>query len=141
MAIRAKREKRVYRGPVLLESEIEQACTKYLHLDGWRGLKTNPVSDRKRGAGFGEKGMADYLYLRYLSSCITNLARVEVMWVEWKRIDAKGKTTKAAAHQREWIARERARGALVLLAGEDFPATIDGFMAWYRDSGLRRMVR
>jgi hypothetical protein len=33
--------------------------------DGWRALKTSPVSRRARGVGFGELGMADYLYIRY----------------------------------------------------------------------------
>jgi hypothetical protein len=32
----------------------------------------------------------------------------------------------------------RARGALTLIAGEDFPASVDGFRCWYAASGLRR---
>ena len=41
-------------------------------------------------------------------------------------------------HQVAWHQRERARGALTLLAGVDFPATIEGFAEWYRASGLMR---
>jgi len=33
---------------------------------------------------------------------------------------------------------ERKRGALTLIAGQDFPATIEGFKAWYIGSGLNR---
>ena len=38
---------------------------EYLQLDGWRPIRTDPVSDRARGKGFGELGMPDYLFLRY----------------------------------------------------------------------------
>jgi hypothetical protein len=61
----------------------------------------------------------------------------EVLWVEWKRT-RRGKATKATAKQNDWHRDERSRGALTLIAGEDFPATIEGFQAWYRDSGLQR---
>ena len=56
-----------------------------------------------------------------------------MMWIEHK-----SPTGRAAPHQKAWHAAERARGALVLVAGEDFPASIDGFMEFYRRSGLMR---
>jgi hypothetical protein len=120
--------------PELSESDIERTCTDWLVLDGWRSLKTDPVSDHSRAKGFGELGMADRLYLRYLS----RLGNVEhgsaqVLWIEWKR-----KGGKAREHQKSWIVVERSRGALVLLAGEDFPASIEGFQEWYRSSWLMR---
>ena len=60
----------------------------------------------------------------------------------WKRIRAGRKTaTKASQRQRDWHAAERARGALTLIAGEDFAASIEGFQDWYRQSGLARRVR
>ncbi len=101
--------------------------------------------------------MADDLFIRYnpkpyavrqnqewkqVTPC-----QAEVLWVEWKRERGGNgkralftKAEKAKIHQVAWIEQERARGALVLLAGVDFPATIDGFQEFYRQSGLRRRV-
>lgn len=53
---------------VPLESEIQQQCADLLALDGWRALRTDPCSDRGRAKGFGEKGMADHLFLRPVHS-------------------------------------------------------------------------
>jgi len=137
------------KAPALKERDIERTCGDFLALDGWRCLKTDPVSRREWGKGFGEKGMADCLYLRYivgsqdwLRRCwegiiplISQCVEGEIMWIEWK--SPRGKL---AAHQRRWHNAERARGALTLIAGEDFPATIEGFMKFYRRSGLLRRV-
>ena len=130
--------------PALKESDIARTCSDLLIADGWRMLITDPVSDRGRGKGFGELGMADRLYLRYRAwpklvqggSPSPDVA--QVLWIEFKRIDGRGRTTKASAHQLRWIEAERARGALVLLAGVDFPASIEGFLHYYRNSGLAR---
>lgn len=128
--------------PKLSEAHIERTCTDFLALDGWRGLKTTPVSNRGRACGFGELGMADYLYIRYNEGQIrfpdrslTSRAYTieKIMWIEWKH---KGK--KSQAHQIAWHQAERARGALVFAAGTDFPQSIEGFQAWYRASGLMR---
>jgi len=137
---------------LLTEAQIEQTCTEYLAWDGWRALKTDPVSRREWGKGFGELGMADYLYIRYNLDWVIHeavklqapqefdgrdFARrpqfVELIWIEWKR---KGGKTKL--HQTAWHALERRRGALTLIAGVDFEASIEGFQAWYRASGLQR---
>lgn len=107
---------------------IEAECTKLLEEDGWRALRTDPVSDRGRGKGFGELGMADHLYIRYHYAPL-----VSVLWIEFK--SASGKPKK---HQLDWHAKERARGALTLIAGVDFPASVEGFKGWYANSGLRR---
>ncbi len=159
------------------EHHIEQTCTQFLELDGWRCIKTDPVSDRStvqdirravhknailqpyigaielilskcvRGKGFGEIGMADCLYVRYGTAArvwpqfpaetmpLPNPVRAaaDLMWIEWKSLKGKAKP-----HQLQWIKAERARGALVFLAGVDFPASIEGFGAWYRGSGLQR---
>jgi hypothetical protein len=121
------------------ESLIEAECTKILEEDGWRALRTDPVSDRSRGKGFGEVGMADHLYIRYRPMAAHPEWRVvatvpaDVMWIEFKRPGEKAKK-----HQALWHIKERARGALTLIAGEDFPATIEGFREWYRKSGLQR---
>jgi hypothetical protein len=121
---------------IAFEAEIERTCTNILIHDGWRALKTDPVSDRRRGKGFGELGMADYLYLRYWLPHMRPIG--EIMWIEWKRRTESGADTKAAAHQKEWHEQERLKGAMVLVAGEDFPATVVGFCAWYEKSGLKR---
>jgi hypothetical protein len=124
--------------PLLPEWMIEAECTKLLEQDGWRSLRTDPVSDRGRGKGFGEVGMADHLYIRYNASAgATKILTVtdKVLWIEFK--SAKGKPKK---HQIEWHTKERARGALTLIAGVDFPASVNGFMGWYRASGLNRSL-
>jgi hypothetical protein len=64
---------------------------------------------------------------------VTTPWRSEVMWIEFK--SAKGKPSK---HQTEWHTKERARGALTLIAGIDFPASVLGFVTYYRKSGLNR---
>jgi hypothetical protein len=119
-----------------------------LELDDWRALRTDPCSDRARGKGFGEKGMADHLYIRYYDEDSQMGCRVhtvpcccaELMWIEWKRVNKSGRATKAAAHQNDWHTLERKRGALTLIAGEDFPASIEGFKAFYLASGLNRRM-
>ena len=125
-----------------LEALIEAECTKLLEQDGWRALRTDPVSDRGRGKGFGELGMADHLYLRYLGfqdsrwdglRTAHSQSYSEVLWIEFKRPGKKPKK-----HQIEWHIKERARGALTLIAGEDFTATVQGFREWYAGSGLKR---
>lgn len=116
------------------EADIEQTCTEYLQLDGWRALKTNPCSNRERGAGFGEKGMADYLYIRYGDGSSAGplgplwRSAAEVLWIEYKRPGGL-----LAPHQLRWHTVERERGAPVVTI-----SSIDQFLSWYRGSGLNR---
>lgn len=124
---------------IVSEAALERTCTEYLAWDGWRSLKTDPVSRREWGKGFGEPGMADALYIRYgwtkplAKGDLLAEVLAEVLWIEWKR-----KGGKAKAHQQTWHTLERKRGALTLIAGVDFEASIEGFKAWYRASGLKR---
>lgn len=127
----------------LTEAQIEKACSDILSWDGWRSLKTDPVSRREWGKGFGEPGMADRLYIRFMFTnpmwLDNHLGRsaARVMWIEWKSARGKPKP-----HQTRWHEAERARGALTLIAGVDFPASIEGFTEWYKRSGLmRRTIR
>ena len=118
------------------ESHIEETCSEWLALDGWRSLKTDPVSDRGRGKGFGELGMADRLYIRYEKQACPptmDIGTSQVMWIEYK-----SKNGKAKQHQKDWHYVERMRGALVLVAGADFAPSIESFQRWYRASGLMR---
>jgi hypothetical protein len=112
------------------EARIEAECCELLTRDGWRVLKTDPVSDRGRGKGFGEPGMADTLALRYSRE---SSAGCECLWLEWKHPG--GRVRK---HQVAWHIRERSRGAMTAIAGTDFPASVAGFAGWYRASGLAR---
>jgi hypothetical protein len=114
------------------ESLIEAECCKLLAEDGWRILKTDPVSDKSRGKGFGELGMADTLAVRYGKQA----AAAEVIWLEWKAPG--GRVRK---HQTDWHTKERARGAMTAIAGVDFAPTVRGFWKWYRASGLARVGR
>lgn len=119
------------------EAHVEGTCSDWLVYDGWRTLKTNPVSNKSRGAGFGELGMADRLYIRYgaFLGAESPQARsvCQLMWIEWKAKDGA-----LAPHQESWHYAERARGGFTLIAGQDFPKTIEGFQTWYRTSGLMR---
>ena len=133
------------RPPRLTEAQVQQQCVDFMRLDGWRPLRTDPCSDRRRGKGFGELGMADHLFIRYLDGGELPLAgAAQVLWVEFKRppgFDFRGhqqKGTRAKLHQRLWHGAERATGALTIIAGDDFPPDFDGFVAWYRASGLLR---
>src|SRR5678815_4415297 len=126
------------RGPS--EKQIQETCDSFLSLDGWRAIVTDPP--HMRGLGVSEKGIPDRLYIRYAPEYMRRLAvnpvpchEAQVLWVEYKK-----KGGKAARHQKEWHAYERAHGALVWVAGEDFPATFDGLQAHYLASGLNRRI-
>jgi hypothetical protein len=125
------------------EAQVQQAVVQFLEADGWRAIRTDPVSDRSRGKGFGELGMPDYLFLRYAAYAGEDGARlfpnmteamrrseVEVVWIEFKRKDEK-----PTPHQQKWHYRERQRGALGLVVDD-----IDEFTEWYKASGLCRRI-
>ncbi len=130
-----------YVKPVLKvsEADIEKAVDDLLQYDGWRSFKMEQVYSEKKRRTFGEAGMPDRLYLRYegyvryAEKNSQLLAMSEVLWIEHKR--HKGI---ASAAQKLWHAAERKRGALTLIAGLDFPASIEGFISWYAQSGLKR---
>lgn len=119
--------------PKIREIDIQRAVCDLLRIDGWRYLRTDPLSDKSRGKGFGEIGMADALFLRYEEF---GWGSARTMWVEFKRPG--GKPTQA---QQDWHALERAHGALTVLMGEDCEPTYDGFRAWYLASGLNRRIK
>jgi hypothetical protein len=131
----------------LSEKHIQATCSDWLALDGWRLIRTD--LPHLRGLGVSELGIADSLYIRYGFPNETYFATALVMWVEWKRIKRtelkhagftgfREGPTKKSKHQADWHDKERARGALTLIAGEDFPASIEGFCEWYAASGLQR---
>ena len=124
---------------LLTEAHIEQTVTQYLELDGWRSIKTDPVSRKEWGKGFGELGMADRLYIRYDARIVhdhetsdVKQPGAQVIWIEFKR-----KGLRPLPEQKAWIDAEMKRGAVVLVVDD-----IDGFEQWYRRSGLmRRAIR
>ena len=121
------------------ESKIELECVKFMEADGWRALKTDPVSRRGHGKGFGEIGMADVLFIQYsykpeASAYLRSYCRL--LWVEFKARGGKPKS-----HQLDWHNKERARGALTVIASVDFTASVSGFQEWYEKSGLMRRER
>ena len=128
----------------LKERDIARTCGDLLALDGWRLIWCEPVSRREWGRGFGEKGMPDLLCLRYSKGPRfkgTGGPPIYGQWPDFHEIiwiEFKSAIGKAAPHQRAWHIAERARGALTLIAGEDFEASIGGFKEWYRASGLNR---
>jgi hypothetical protein len=111
------------------EADVQTAVVQILELDGWRAIRTDPVSDKSRGKGFGEVGMPDYLFIRYEQAPGTRRAgSAEVLWVEFK---APGKSCKT--HQLDWHLEERLRGALVMMVD-----SVDDFRDWYKISWLMR---
>jgi hypothetical protein len=115
-----------------LEAELEQQCTDFLALDGWRSLKTDPP--QLRGLGVIEKGIPDRLYIRYHEMPHREIDPLaDVLWIEFKA--PSGRVSQA---QSDWHMAERARGALVWVARENFGASCEEFIAFYRASGLLR---
>jgi len=128
------------------EKDIQRTICDLLRAEGWRVFEFEQQWSEKKRKTVGERGMPDVLAIRYraaVSHVPTGpLSSREmytdiVLWVELKRI-SRGRATKAELHQLAWHEAERARGALTLIAGVDFPATIEGFRAWYAQSGLAR---
>lgn len=126
------------------EYEIQAECVKLMEEDGWRPLRTDPVSDKSRGKGFGELGMADYLFMRPISPrqrddrppgslLASGHTLGEVLWIEWK-----ARNGKLSMIQNTWHRNERAKGFTTWIASVDFPASVAGFRAHYIASGLAR---
>lgn len=124
------------------ELDIECAIVDLLALDDWRCFKMEHQFSEKKRKSVGENGMPDRLCIRYgFCQYVEDgpaQRAAEVIWLELKRLDKRGKSTKVAQHQKDWHTLERKRGGLVLVAGQDFPASIEGFKEWYKTSGLMR---
>lgn len=129
------------RALVVREASIQQAVTDYLRLDGWRVFHWEYGFDERSKKTHGEPGMPDLLCIRYrydggpLEGIDRELlqARGDILWIELKSL-----TGDHSAAQRIWQKAERERGALVWVAGEEFPRTVEGFIRHYEQSGLQR---
>lgn len=116
----------------LREKDIQRTVCDFLRAEGWRVFEFEQQFSEKKRKTVGERGMPDVLAIRYgprMPKEVPIECRIlhEVIWIELKT--PRGRASEA---QKYWIALERDRGALVWLAGEDFPATIEGFIAHYR---------
>lgn len=141
--------------PRLTEAHFEQQVRDYLEkVEGWRCFHFESIWSEERRRQFGEEGMPDLLCIRYDLGTNIDMGYVgsynrgynkdevpdgscaqgcDVLWLELKRPGGK-----ARANQKLWHIRERKCGALTLIAGEDFAADYDSFLAWYEASGLKR---
>lgn len=106
--------------PKPLEKDIQAAIVRLMEIDGWEAMRTDPVSDRERGTGFGQCGQTDYLFLRSRPD--------EILYVEFKRPGQKPKP-----HQRAWMDATAARGFKVM-----WTDSVEVFCAWYLHEGLAR---
>lgn len=121
------------------EKNINAGIKTILELDDWHVFLMEPLwrDDWKKGTG--ELGQPDCLAIRYgyhpeRTWTVDEFRTVaQVLWCEGKR-----KGNKPAVHQKIWHAAERARGALVWCAGEDFAPSVEGFRQKYEASGLCR---
>lgn len=130
--------KRLAKPEKVSEARIQETCIAFMILDGWRCLTTDPKW--ARGLGVAEPGIPDNLFMRYRELRYVNAKAVQTLlpftdslWVEFKRIDGK-----SSENQLKWHTLERSRGGTVVVAGVDFPKTIEGYQDWYRNSGLMR---
>lgn len=117
----------------VLEKHLQKHAEDLLQLDGWRIIRVEQNYSEKKRKIVGEAGAPDGLYIRYGFPNNTYFATALVLWIEWKSPKGKPSTS-----QKLWHEIERKRGALTLIAGIDFPATVEGFQTWYENSGLRR---
>ncbi len=131
----------------ITEAQLSSYIKGLLETDGWHVFRMEPISRREWAKGTGELGQPDLLAIRYAEYADRSpvwASQAQVIWCEVKRLDRFSKkencwlSTKAAAHQRSWHTLERKRGSLVIVAGEDFEATPEGALQWYRNSGFMR---
>ncbi len=120
----------------LRESDIQRTCEDILKWDGWRIFRIEKNFSEKKQKATGELGAPDALCIRYRTfpqGFASFAGHAEVMWIEWKALNGI-----PSCEQQLWHRAQLKLGALVLCAGINFPATIDGFKQWYAASGLQR---
>ena len=126
---------------VLREAAIQEECIRFMAEDGWTAMVTTPVSDKGRGIGFGELGMADVQFRRPLHGSRAFPVTIPVAAAyecQLLSVEFKAGREKLKKHQEAWHTNERARGFMTWKANEDFQATVEGFSCYYRESGLMR---
>jgi hypothetical protein len=137
-------------GITLKESDIQRTICDFLRAERWHVFEFEQEWSERKKKLLGEEGMPDVLAIRYgfgeigfFNMSIPNAevyhrSHAEVLWCEMKRIDKRGRLTKATPKQREWKLLEQKRGALCVTLGEEMPASFEGFWDWYVKAGLQR---
>lgn len=113
----------------LLEADVSQQVKDFMEWRGWRAKRQN-VTKVPDGTGrwihFNEPGVADFLFIKYLSTELTGLS--VTCWVEMKR----ERGGRLAEDQKKWRDREVSRGAVVLKANDirQFHSEYDHLFGW-----------
>jgi hypothetical protein len=118
----------------LLEADVTTQVKDFMKVRGWRAIRHQRFVVPGAGQS-GEPGQPDFCFLKYLQGRDGTYNGVcLVLWVELKRPKArqqcrcvpgrKSKCTMCA--QRDWRAREEARGAIVVQVSD-----ITDFKEWY----------
>lgn len=122
----------------LKESDVTQQVKDFLEYRGWRAIRLNRGLMQGAFGGvvqFGEPGMADFLFIRYMQGNL-EAGPALTLWVEFKapgrraqcRCQSKRPRQRCTAcDQAKWREQERRRGALVWLVDD-----LDQFGAEYR---------
>jgi VRR-NUC domain-containing protein len=110
----------------LSEKHVARQASEFLQWRGWRRLRNQSgVSSNQAGTVFryGEKGMADLLFVRYLQ----RQPHALVLWVE-----TKAPKRKLSADQVRWQENERERGAMVVTVYcyEQFAEWYENVLGW-----------
>jgi hypothetical protein len=104
----------------ILEKQVTSDVKKYLMLRGWRPLRMQRTVLPGQFSTC-EPGTPDILFLRYDTTALHSPGWGQMLWIEFKS---------PAGHlgpkQVEWIDKEKARGAIVLVVDD-----LDEFVAYY----------
>lgn len=118
------------------EAHIQQAVVNFLEIDGWRPIRMEQNFNQRKMKVVGEKGMPDYLFLRYGFKSVMNMDNPLLRMAEHIWIEFKAPQKKAREEQVRWHTDERLNGALVMVV-DDY----DFFRDWYVKSGLKRRIK
>jgi len=119
----------------MLEKDVQKQIFDFLQLRGWRPFRTHPAYVAGQYSA-GEPGCPDAQAIRYMPVEAAP-ARCIMFWIEFKGprdrrvcaciVNLKGKKKICkVCRQKNWHARERERGAVVIQT-----SSLDAFAAWY----------
>ncbi len=139
-------------GITLKEADIQRTVCDFLRAEQWRVFEFEQEWSERKKKLLGEEGMPDVLAIRYTgvnsaavvgrgcgnSAILHGGTLAQVLWLECKRIDKRGRLTKPTQAQKDWKLLEQKRGALVWTLGEECEPSFEAFRDLYRSSGLQR---
>ena len=115
----------------ILEKAVTASVTQYLKLRGWRPLRMQRTVLPGQFSTC-EPGTADVLYIRYDTEALHPPGSGRILWVEFK-----SPSGHLGPKQEEWIAREKSRGAIVLVVDD-----LQEFVRYYeRTFGVSGQLR